>query len=207
MASHLGNMFTLFSVAFSGPTRERTQVIVDGLLAEDFKATWEALELPQQPIDDFCAVMDTYKGRDMEEVLHEIRVDYTRLFMVDRECESCESVFVKKEFEGKIEVFYMVNDMAMAIQDFMSDCGIMRPAGYNEPVDRIDNEWEFCSWLTKGTEKMAEQGVDPIDRLDQFMDEHMKKWVPAFSEKLEQVARCDFYRALAKLQAEFIKEF
>ena len=206
MTTHLANMFKLFSVAFAGPTAERTELITNGVLAADFKSTWEALELPQQPLDDFCALMKDYEGRDNQEALHEIRCDFTRLFMLDRQCENCESVFRKKS-EGKIEVFYMVNDMAMAIQDYMQECGVIRPQGYNEPVDRIDNEWEFCWRLAEGTELLSEQGIDPIDRLDSFMDEHMKVWVPDFSEKLAQVAQCNYYRALALLQAAFIKEF
>ena len=34
-----------------------------------------------------------------------------------------------------------------------------------------------------------------------------KVWVPDFSEKLAQTAQCNYYRALALLQAAFIKEF
>lgn len=207
--THLSNIFALFSVAFAAPTIERSALVTEGTLAADFRTTWEALELPQQPIDDFCAALEGYKGRGTEEVLHEIRREFTRLFMLEgRLVENCEGVWRKRaETSKETQIFYMINDYSMAIQDYMRECGVIRPAGYNDCIDRIDNEWNFLEILATHPAICDELGFDPLDRIDQFMDEHMKLWVPQFSAKLAEITTCDYYRAIANLQAEFMKEF
>ncbi len=204
--TNLSNMFSLLSVAFAAPTIDRARLFTEGAFADDVRSTWKALELPDRPVETFCYALDEYRGRGGEDVLHEIRREYTRLFMLDRLVENAEGAWRKKQ-SGATNVFYMINDIAMDVQDFMRFCGVVRPEGYNDSVDLIDNEWQFCSILATDPHYLPEKGIDAQEKLNQFVDEHIKKWVPGFSDDILRESRCPYYRAVAALQAAFIEEW
>lgn len=202
--THLSNMFSLLSVAFAAPTMERARLVTNGTLVEEVVRTWKALGLPDDDATEFANALAEYRGRDAEEVMHEIRREYTRLFMLDRLVENTEGVW-RKRAEGSETAFYMINDISMGIQDFMRYCGVVRPAGYNDSVDLIDNEWYFCSILAQDPPYLAEAGLDAEELLNRFLDEHIKQWVGDFGELLARETRIPYYRALAVLQGEFVK--
>lgn len=202
--TNLSNMFSLLSIGFAAPTPERAAIMTDGTFVQDVCATWEALELPAEAAEIFATEMESYRGGDSEEVMHEIRREYTRLFMLDRLIEDTEGAWRKKA-EGQETVFYMINDIAQEVQEYMRVCGVIRPAGYNESVDRIDNEWQFCSILATDPEYLAEQGLSAEEKLEEFVDAHIKVWVPGFSAQLQEESRIPYYRALAGLQAALVE--
>lgn len=205
MATNLSNMFSLLSVGWAAPTLDRARLLTEGTFAREVRDTWLALGLPEAEADAFCEALSVYEGRDSEEVLHEVRREYTWLFMLERRVENTEGPWRKKD-AGHEQVLYMVNDISMGIQDFMASCGVVRPKGYNESVDRIDNEWEFCRILAEDPAYMAEQGVSPEEKLTQFIDEHVRVWVPGFSEQVVAASRIPYYRALAELQGKLVEE-
>lgn len=204
MATHLSNLFSLLSVGFAAPTIERARLLTDGTYVRDVRGTWEALGLPAAEVDALAEAVAPYEGRDAEEVLHEIRREYTRLFLVNHLIENTEGPWRKKA-AGADNVFYMINSISTEVQDFMRSCGVVRPAGYNDSVDMIDNEWYFCSILADDPAYLAEQGVSAEDKLTAFTDEHLRQWVPGFSEQVAAETRVPYYRALANLQAKLVE--
>lgn len=203
-ATNLSNMFALLSVGFAAPTLERAALLTDSTFVQDVCNTWQALDLPPEVVADFAEELQAYQGKEAEDVMHEIRREYTRLFMLDRLIENTEGAWRKKA-AGQTQVFYMINDIAMEVQDFMHSCGVVRPAGYNESVDRIDNEWQFCSILATDPEYLSEQDVNAEEKLEQFVDEHIKSWVPGMSKQLKEESRIPYYRALATLQTALVE--
>lgn len=205
MTTHLSNMFSLLSVGFAAPTIERARLMSDGTFAREVCETWAALGLPASEADAFARDMEAYRGRDAQEVLHEVRREYTRLFMVDRLVENTEGAW-RKRAAGHENVFYMINDISTAVQDFMRTCGVVRPAGYNDSVDLIDNEWYFCSILADDPAYLAESGLSAEEKLVEFTSEHLRAWVPGFSEQVIEQTRIPYYRALAALQRALVDE-
>lgn len=204
MATNLSNMFSMLSVGFAAPTIERAQLMTDGTFAREVGETWRALELDEADAAAFAETMAAYEGRDAEEVLHEIRCEYTRLFLVDHLIEHTEGPWRKKA-KGQDTVFYMINDLSTAVQDFMRTCGVVRPAGYNDSVDMIDNEWYFCSILAENPAYLAEHGLSAEEKLTEFVDEHVRQWVPGFSDQVIEQSRIPYYRALASLQKKLVE--
>lgn len=204
MATNLSNMFSLLSVGFAVPTIERARLMTDGTFAREVGETWRALELDEADAAAFAEAMAVYEGRDAEEVLHEIRREYTRLFLVDHLIEHTEGPWRKKA-NGQETVFYMINDLSTAVQDFMRSCGVVRPAGYNDSVDMIDNEWYFCSILADDPAYLVEHGLSAEEKLTEFVDEHVRQWVPGFSDQVIEQSRIPYYRALAQLQKKLVE--
>ena len=98
----------------------------------------------------------------------------------------------------------------------MRACGIGRPQGTNDPIDRIDSELEFLEWLClliAGTvhlptgmqiEKMP--GGSPEATYDGFVREHVLTWVPRFAGSVRDEAREPFYRMAADLLAAAVED-
>lgn len=204
MATHLSNMFSLLSVGFATPTKERAELLANGTFSREVRDTWLALGLPAEDAEGFCEALEAYAGRDTEEVLHEVRREYTRLFLVDHLIENTEGPWRKKA-AGQDTVFYMINDISTGVQDFMRTCGVVRPAGYNDSVDLIDNEWYFCSILADDPAYLAEHGLSAEDKLQEFVEEHVRAWVPGFSDQVVEQTRAPYYRALAALQKKLVE--
>lgn len=204
MATHLSNMFSLLSVGFAPPTIERARLVTSGTFAREVAETWEALGLDKAEADAFTRAFAVYEGRDDEEVLHEIRQEYTRLFLVNHLIENTEGPWRKKD-SGARNVFYMINSISTEIQDFMKMCGVVRPAGYNDSVDLIDNEWYFASILADDPAYLAEQGISAEERLTDFVENHLKLWIPGFSAQVKEESRIPYYRALADIQARLVE--
>ena len=112
-ATSLSNLFSLLSIGFAAPTIERAVIVADGTFARDVCSTAEALGLPAEVVSDFATEMQAYEGRNAEEVMHEIRREYTRLFMLDRLIENTEGAWRKKA-AGQTQVFYMITDTSPA---------------------------------------------------------------------------------------------
>lgn len=207
MSTNLGNMFRLLSVAFKPPTSDLANVVVSGDLSKAMADTWRALGLDSEKVDAFVSVLDGYRGDDAEGTLHELRREHTRLFLGNPPLvENSEGPWRKKA-EGKIGVDLMVNSYSLEIQEFMRQCGAVKAKGRNDCIDYIEVECEFAAMLAEQPQYLVDLGKDPLDLLDSFMDEHMKKWVPGFCAEVAEKTRLPYYRELCGLMASFMGEF
>ena len=205
-ATHLGNIFKLFSVAFTPVTEQSVQVIVEGTLADDVATTWKALDLPAEALEQFLATMEQYRGRDAEEVLHELRIDWAHMYMGDRPRVTNTEGLWRFRAEGRDSV-RMINRYTNEVADFMRECGVKRQPKYNDCIDYIENECDFAAFLANGPEYLAELGRDNIELLGDFMDDHMLKWAPGFCDDVVRESTTPYYQALAALMQAFLNEF
>ena len=205
-ATHLGNIFKLFSVAFTPVTEQSVKVIVEGTLADDVATTWKALDLPAEALEQFLATMEQYRGRDAEEVLHELRIDWAHMYMGDRPRVTNTEGLWRFRAEGRDSV-RMINRYTNEVADFMRECGVKRQPKYNDCIDYIENECDFAAFLANGPEYLAEMGRDNIEILGNFMDDHMLKWAPGFCDDVVRASTTPYYQALAALMQAFLNEF
>ena len=203
----LGTMFQLFSVAFQPPTCELAELLVNGTLAHDVQVTWEALGLDSLAVEKFCMGLGEYVGRDAGDVLHELRRENTRLFLGKFPLvENSEGPWRKKR-QGCEEVALMVNSYSTEVADFMRYCGVVKAAGYNDCVDYIENECDFAGFLANRPAYLAEHGMDALELLDRFIDEHMKLWVDGFCADVIAASECAYYQTVCGLMRAFMAEF
>lgn len=205
-ATHLGNMFKLFSVAFTPHTAQSVKVVTSGMLAEDVATTWKALGLPQDALDAFVDALASYKDRDEEEVLHELRQDWSHMYLGDPPRIANSEGMWRFRNEGR-ETVRMINRHSRAVADFMRECGVKRQEKYNDCIDYLENECDFCAFLANGPEYLAEMGKDNIELLSTFVDDHVLQWAPGLCEEIQGEARSGYYQAVAKLMSVFLSEF
>ena len=203
----LGNMLRLLSTAFQPPTKQLAGLVTSGAIGRDVASTWVALGLPTEA----CAAFEeslarAYRGRDTDEVLHGLRRESTRLFLGDRPLvENSEGPWRKKA-ENKQGVALMVNSYSIEVADFMRSCGVERKPGYNDCIDYVENEFEFAAFLADKPEFLAEQGRDTLELLEEFVERHLKLWLPGFCSEVAAATREPYYRELCKLTGALVAE-
>ena len=204
--THLSNMFKLFSIAFTPHTADSVKVVVDGMLLDDVAQTWRALELPEEALQPFSEALESYRGRDAEEVLHELRTDWAHMFIGKKPRVTNTEGLWRFRAEGRDSV-RMINRHTTAVADFMRECGVKRHPKYNDCIDYIENECDFASFLASEPDYLVELDKSPIDLLENFMYDHMLKWAPGFCEDVQAHAQILYYKGIAGLLGEFLKEF
>lgn len=201
-------LFRLFAVAFRPPAIGAwADSIVSGSLCNDMTAAWAALELPEGPLAEFCAKLDVYAGRDAEEVLHELRREETRLFIgEDPLVENAEGTYLQRK-HGVRHPVRMIGQHSVAVADFMKSCGVTRQERYNDCIDYLENECDFCGYLATEPQYLIDLGVDPLGKLDEFAHNHMLLWVPSFCAEVVSETKAPYYAGIALLMGAFIQEF
>lgn len=206
MRTYLQNAFELFSLVLQPPTEAWMDAVVSGELASQLVEIWAALELDPQLANAFETDMQGYRGRDAEDVLHELAREATRLHYGDGQLVRNTEGLWRLNSEGREGVF-IINRYARQVSDFMRECGVVRAGSYNDSMDSIENECYFMSILASSPAYLVDAGRDPQELFERFMDEHMKVWVPGFCDQVCQNTRAVYYRAVCMLLKTFVESF
>lgn len=126
----------------------------------------------------------------------DLRAEYTRLFIgpAGPPCPPYESVYRDGDAPGELGP---VNGPAtMAVRRWYAEFGVRPADGHSDLPDHIATELEFAAYL-------AAQGLG--ERLDQFLDEHLRVWADEFLASVEDETRDAFYASLAATTREVIR--
>lgn len=196
--------YELLAFSFRYPTPELAGAVASGEWAEAASEVAEALglDLPQ----GWDAGLAAYAGRDPEALLHALRAEATRLFVgaPDPAVSPYEGVW--RAADDGVQALLFVNPHSMAVERFMRSCGLGRPEGTNEPLDRADAELELLQYLCMLEAGLAEapEGTEPphgswAAARSAFLAEHALAWMPRFAEAAAAEAGESLYRAAALL--------
>ncbi len=204
--TNLGNMFRLFSTVWEPVSLRQADLVVSGTLQSDAKVVWEALGLPAAPVEAFADDLSSYLGRDANEVMHELRREETRLFLTPQALVANTEGIWRKKAEGYKIVSFMINSYSLEVADFMRQCGVVKAQDKNECLDYVHTECEFAGMLADGPEYLAKAGKDPIALLDQFVEEHLTRWLPGFCADVARETASPYHTASAAFFAAFLRE-
>jgi putative dimethyl sulfoxide reductase chaperone len=142
--------------------------------------------------------------REDVHVLAELGADYAALFLNagDRPVSPYESVY------ASTEKLLMQETQDQARQAYAA-MGLAITVEGREPEDHLAYQLEFMSHLClraiaaqDATEETTLQMA--LEQQRHFLENHLLKWVPDFSEDLVRQAASDFYRALGLMIGEFL---
>ncbi len=204
LQTSLGIVFKLFSVAFEPPTLPLAQAVTSGSLQRDMKTVWDDLELDDKAITEFINAISVYKDRDSDDVLHELRRETTRIFLGDKPLIANSEGMWRMRFEGRQAVL-IINSYSLEVAQFMRKCGVVKTEKYNDCIDYIELECDFASILAENPQYLIELDKDPGQLLSDFIDNHMKLWIPGFCSDVQNTSRVVYYQALCKLMNEFVE--
>ena len=153
--------YELLAFSFRYPGTELVDVLASGEWAEAAREVAGALGLDLP--DGWDEGLGAYAGRGAEDLLHALRAEATRLFVgaPDPAVSPYEGVW--RAADDGVQALLFVNPHSMAVERFVRSCGLGRPEGTNEPLDRIDAELELLQYLSMLGCGMAEapEGVEP----------------------------------------------
>ncbi|WP_253737529.1 TorD/DmsD family molecular chaperone [Halohasta salina] len=186
----------------SDTTDRPTTDSVDGL-ESDLAATYAVLAVCwREPSDRLVAVANegelTPVVGDLDGVdPDDLRVEYTRLFIgpAGPPCPPYESVY--RDGEDDAEFGPVEGPSTVAVRRWYRAFGVHPAPEYSDLPDHIAAELEFAAAL-------ADEGR--VDRLEQFLDEHLRVWADTFLDRVEAETCEGFYAALARTTREVLLE-
>lgn len=149
---------------------------------------------------------EDFFGRPQEDVLEELTLEYTRLFIgPGGHISPHASVHIEDEGVGSLW-----GESTAQVKCFIESLGFEYKPDYSGLPDHIAVELEFMEALTAreagawGKDDREEAG-NCLAVEKTFLDKHLILWIPAFCEKVEKESSLSFYTEMARLTAAFIR--
>jgi DMSO reductase family type II enzyme chaperone len=198
------NLYKLLSIGFHYPTPEIFKIFQNGEFLHNLKYNISS-------IPEFNAIMlehplmvehgkDAMKGM----LLAEFEIKFTRIFDAGIPIPPC------SPYEGH----YCEKSRSMVmleVSEFYNFFGLRmnQKEGKREFPDHISAELEFLHFLTYNEAYAIGTGDEENHRgylraQKDFLERHMKQWVPEFCLKLQNQANAPFYAQLAQIMSRFI---
>ncbi|APE94960.1 TorD/DmsD family molecular chaperone [Halodesulfurarchaeum formicicum] len=123
-----------------------------------------------------------------------LSVEYSRLFdgPGDHPCPPYESVY--RDAEPDQEFGLVMGTSTGSVEEYYAAHGLTADA-YAELPDHVAVELEFAGLLSAQDEAA----------FDDFAEEHLRTWLPSFTERVEEATREPFYAAVASATRELIR--
>lgn len=179
------------------PSEAMVSMIRDGSIMESVQADPESKG--RRELEKFVK-----ESANMPDLQIELEAEHTSLFMMPGDVISHEAVFLDKDKKLGAKVTISVeNFYKSAGADILYEC-IQMP-------DHIGMELEFMKFLC-GIEYESRQKGDAealgkcIEFQYKFLEEHLLKWAFQWSEKVLKHSENGFYKAIAYLIIEFLRE-
>jgi TorA maturation chaperone TorD len=203
----------LLALGFMLPTPELAEAVTSGEFAEALEdvgaanALDEALWGQAAQMLRAAAAAANYQDKDSNTLFHELRIEYTHLFVGAPEPAVSPFAGVWWAKAHGVEPLLFVNTRSMDIERFMRRCGIGQSEGTNEPLDHIATMLEFLQYaalVNAGVVAWAEGADAPEDVSEAFVRDFMADWVEQFAETVQCAARLPFYQALGLALKAFL---
>jgi TorA maturation chaperone TorD len=195
-------LYEMLSMAFSLPTDILTKALAEGEYAEALIEITGLLDLQTPEVNAAIEELAPYKKRKPKDILHELRVEYTRLFVgAPTPVVSPYAGVWQAERDG-VEPLLFVSKEAMAVERFMRSCGVGRPEGTNEPLDSMGTELEFLQYLAlsrAGVTTPPESVSIPDGAFEEFYSEHFLIWSSDFAHKVIENTKVPFFKVVAEI--------
>jgi TorA maturation chaperone TorD len=142
-----------------------------------------------------------------------LRQEYMNLFLVPgrQYVRPYESVYKDKQFGSKKASGLMMGESTTAVKKFYKQSGAKISDGQKNLPDHFGLELEFMSFLCK---KEAEEWKNNNESLannyffkqKSFLENHLIQWIYDFCSELASLAKLDFYKGVAMITREFVRQ-
>lgn len=209
------DMHQILAIALQLPTQELAEGVFNGSLAEDVLSICQELGFSNEMIEKSGTKFAEIKNSNItkEELLTELRQEYTRLFTHPKksEIEIYETLFryVPEEGEGKPSLF--ISLAALDAERCYKKAGLVKAKEINEPGDHMATEMEFMMFLyLEKAKALQDDNQEEVARreaeIKEFNELHLQRWAKSFFEKMMTVSHSVFYRVLGEIGSTFVAE-
>lgn len=151
---------------------------------------------------------DEFYAQAEEELLEDLAIEYTRLFLgPGKHLSPHESVHHERD-DGKWGQLW--GDSTVEVKKFVEGLGLEYKKSDTSIPDHISVEMEMMQKLIlrerlAWDEDKADDALYCLKAERMFVEDHLIKWVPQFCSKVEAEAEMTFYREMAKVTRSFIE--
>lgn len=204
------NLYLFLSRAFS---READKALLD-----DGLKVMDALKILGDPADGFCEE-EIQKGQQLleeffralkwqtsdEQVLVRLSKEYAALFLgagAKNTAPLCESVYRGQSASLFQEPYFEVKKC-------YAEIGLQKDNDFSEPDDHLSLELAYmaklCRLFIESREDTGGAGYRYLEIQAEFIEKHLKLWVPAFLERLQNLDGSNFYKGCGLILNGFLK--
>lgn len=181
-------LYALFAEAFTYPAGDLAMRLLGGEVVGEIEDGMSALELP--------AAADQQAGRSHDLAVHELQLNFTRLFDVTG---GKPSVSLLQRRYGDVAEQKLWEDLLAFYTHFGLDFANGQAA---EQPDHLQTQLGFMHYLSFLEAGSASNAADLKRGQRDFLSLHLVGWVPAMAERLSQ---SPYYGELATLLVGFIQ--
>lgn len=197
-------LYEILALAFLYPREDIASALVKGEYAEALEEIARANGLDEAVVLDAVADLVDFKGKHPDAFLHELRAEYTRLFI--GVLEPVVSPFAGVWYAEEIgaEPLLFVSKESMAVERFMRSCGVGQAEGTNEPLDHVGTELEFLQYLCllrAGAVQPPDDVTIPEEAYEEFYAAHFSAWSKKFAQRTIENSRSPFFKAMGRVLA------
>ncbi len=185
------------------PSKEFLKIIVEENIVEAFPFADEhkLIEEGIREVNNFLKINNILEKKEYEK----IHWDYTRMFIGPNALPvpPWESVYLNEDRLVFQEETFQVR------KNYLKYCFI--PRNYpHEPDDHIGTELDFMYRLNEmamenNEAKHRDKLIGILKDQENFLKEHLVKWIPEFSNHMVNNANTEFYRGIAKVLKGYIE--
>lgn len=205
--------YHLLAVCFSQPSESLVNSILNGTLVQSMQlvADLEKDAKLDHALKEIDAFRSDNQGRDASEVLMDMKVAYSRLFVGPGHVEAApyESVYYSKDSDNPDGL--VMGKAAVDAKHRYLAAGIQLQDDFHDLPDHIAVELEFMANLCsrENQKPVSENGVvlDSLAEMEaDFLDQHLALWIPLFADQVCLAGRSDFYCAVARLTQAWVNK-
>lgn len=201
-ASARAEIYRILASAFHEPSVEFAEALLSESSLEYFKAVMQDSEnhAIREHLENFLSAIP--KDRSAEKLQEELLLEYARLFLGPKGtlAPPYESVY----FGGLIW-----GERTQSVLDAYRAAGLKVREDFRQPPDFIATELEFMHYLcTLESNQWLENQSEALKTLELqrgFLEEHLLRWVNPFACSIVKNAGLEFYKAAAKLLANYLQ--
>lgn len=195
-------LYELLARTFLFTERDVTDALVSGEYADALAELTVAAGLELSPGGGVEAALEPYRGSDGDRTFHDLRREYTRLYVGSRDplITPYAGVWAARN-KGRLPLLFIGKE-SMEVERFMRRCGMRRVGASNDPVDHIGSMLEFlmhlCS-IKAGLVDVSEAVEISDEAYGEFYEKHFIGFARAFAKETVELSEEPFYTAAARV--------
>lgn len=201
------------ALAFYEPTSDLVDALRSGQFVEQLELATGWLDQDRErfapPLDRLRKLSVGYVDTEPEALLHELKVEYARLFIGPERASvpPYESVYRDRDPASGRPI--IMGPTTTSIGSLYRSFGLGPPDGHRDLPDHIGTELEFVYFLCrKEAEAWRSGDLDGAKNFRRaegaFLKEHLSCWWSLFFERLASAAPHDLYRLLGEFVTEYL---
>jgi putative dimethyl sulfoxide reductase chaperone len=209
------NLFRLLAEAFYNPTVEFVQRLQSGAYVSELNGYFKDLASNHPGTEDALLPLkksqQELSGRDPDEFLKELKVEYARLFIgPGNPVVQPYETFYDQRMTKESQPLLMVSPAAIAVEKIYREAGVAMAKKLQEPPDHIAVELEFLYYLSK---KESDAWAEPDNAAANdwhrqglaFIETHLGGWGQRFCSQVQAESTQSFYRSITYFAGILIK--